>query len=103
EKPDTEKDRGERHDLAERFAALGQKLDQVYRETIAPRLEEIARLEREANELEQRAGAADDVADWRRLRRQGGEVVERLETAGLGGLAKDGLRTGVRATAVLEG
>jgi hypothetical protein len=103
EKSGAGNDRDERHDLAERFAALGQKLDQVYRETIAPRLEEIARLEREANELEQRAAAADDVADWRRLRQQGAEFVERLEAAGLGGLANEDLRTGLRTGAVLAG
>ena len=85
---------GERQDLADRFAALGQKLDQAYRETVAPRLEEIARLEREANDLEQRAGAADDAADWRRLRQQGAEFVERLEAAGLGDLAGEDLRAG---------
>src|SRR5262249_29473761 len=64
EKPGTAGDRGERQDLAERFGALGQKLDQAYREVVAPRLEEIARLEREADELEKRAAAADDAADW---------------------------------------
>src|SRR5262249_18099290 len=64
EKPGAGNDRGERQDLAERFAALGQKLDRAYRETIAPRLEELARLEREPYEVEQRAGAAADEADW---------------------------------------
>jgi hypothetical protein len=103
EKPGAGNDRGERHDLAERFAALGQKLDQIYRETIAPRLEEIARLEREANELEQRAGAAEDAADWRRLRQQGAAFVERLEAAGLGDLADENLRTGLRTGALLSG
>jgi hypothetical protein len=102
EKPGTGSDRGERQDLAERFAALGQKLDQAHRETIAPRLEEIARLEREANELEQRAGAADDPADWRRLRQRGAEFIERLEAAGLAALADENLRGGVR-TATLVG
>jgi hypothetical protein len=96
EKPGVGDDRGERQDLAERFAALSRKLDQVYRETIAPRLEELARLEREANELEQRAGAADDAADWRRLRQQGVEFIEHLEAAGLGELANDDLRGGLR-------
>jgi hypothetical protein len=103
EKPGAGKDRGERQDLAERFAALGQKLDQVYRETIAPRLEEIARLEREANELEQRAAAAEDAADWRKLRQQGADFVERLEGAGLGGLADEDLRAGLRTGAVAAG
>src|SRR5262249_46371770 len=50
EKPGAGDDKGERQDLADRFAALGQKLDQAYREVVAPRLEEIAKLEREANE-----------------------------------------------------
>jgi hypothetical protein len=103
EKPGAGDDRGERHDLAERFAALGQKLDQAYRETIAPRLEELAKLEREANELEQRAGAAEDAADWRRLRQQGTEFVAHLEAAGLEGLADEDLRAGLRAGAVLVG
>jgi hypothetical protein len=103
EKPGIGNDRGERHDLAERFAALGQKLDQAYRETIAPRLEEIARLEREANELEQRAAAADDVADWRRLRQQGAVFVEHLEAAGLGNFAEEDLRAGLRTGAVVAG
>jgi hypothetical protein len=103
EKPGVADDRGERQDLADRFAALGQKLDQAYRETVAPRLEEIARLEREANELEQRAAAADDAADWRRLRQQGTEFVERLEAAGLGGLISEDLRAGLRANSVAVG
>jgi hypothetical protein len=103
EKPGVGNDRGERHDLAERFAALGQKLDQIYRDTIAPRLEEIARLEREANELEQRAAAAEDAADWRRLRQQGAAFVERLEAAGLGNLADENLRAGLRTAAFLAG
>jgi hypothetical protein len=103
EKPGAGDDRGERQDLAERFAALGQKLDQAYRETIAPRLEELARLEREASELEKRAAAADDAADWRRLRQQGAEFVEHLETAELGGLANEDLRAGLRSGAVLAG
>jgi hypothetical protein len=101
EKPSVGDDRGERHDLAERFAALGQKLDQAYRETIAPRLEEIARLEREANELELRAASADDAADWRRLREQGAGFVEHLEAAGLGGFADENLRAGLRTGAVV--
>jgi hypothetical protein len=103
EKPGVADDRGERQDLADRFAALGQKLDQAYRETVAPRLEEIARLEREANELEQRAAAADDAADWRRLRQQGTDFVERLEAAGLGGLISEDLRAGLRANSVAVG
>lgn len=103
EKPGVGDDRTERHDLAERFASLGQKLDQVYRETIAPRLEELARLEREANELERRAAAVDDVTDWRQLRQQGMGFVERLETAGLGELAGEDLRMGLRTAAVAAG
>jgi hypothetical protein len=96
-------DKGERQDLADRFGALGQKLDQAYRETVAPRLEEIGRLEREANDLEQRAGAADDSADWRRLRQQGGDFVERLEAAGLGTLAGEDLRAALKAGPVADG
>jgi len=103
EKPGAGDDKGERQDLAERFAALGQKLDQVYRETIAPRLEEIARLEREANELEKRGGAADEAADWRRLRQQGAEFLERLEAGGLGNLADEDLRNALRAGASPSG
>jgi hypothetical protein len=103
EKPGAGDDRAERQDLAERFAALGQKLDQAYRETIAPRLEEMARLEREANELEQRAGGADDAADWRRLRQQGTDFIEHLEAAGLGAFADQDLRTGLRTGAVEVG
>src|SRR5262245_13842087 len=97
EKPGAGEDRGERQDLTERFAALGQKLDQTYRETIAPRLEELARLEREAHELEQRAAAAGDGADWRRLRQQTGEFVERLDGARLGNLATKELRNGLNS------
>jgi hypothetical protein len=96
EKPGAGDDKGERQDLADRFAALGQKLDQAYRETVAPRLEEIARLERAANELEQKAAAADDAADVRRLRQQAEEFVERLEAAGLGHLAGDDLRAALK-------
>jgi hypothetical protein len=96
EKPGVRNDRGERQDLAERFAALGQKLDRAFRETIAPRLEELARLEREAYDLEQRAGAAADAADWRRLRQQAGGFLERLEDARLGNLASKELRNGLR-------
>jgi hypothetical protein len=103
EKPGAGTDRGERQDLSERFAALGQKLDQAYRETVAPRLEEIARLEREANELQQRAAAADDAADWRRLRQQGAGFVERLDAAGLGAFANDDLKAGLRTGAVAAG
>jgi hypothetical protein len=97
QKPGVEGDRAERQDLTERFAALGQKLDQAYRDTIAPRLEELARLEREANELKQRAAAAADAADWRRLQQQGREFVERLEAAGLGALANEDLRAALRS------
>jgi len=97
EKPGAGSDRGERQDLSERFAALGQKLDQAYRETVAPRLEEIARMEREANELEQRTAVADDTAEWRRLRQQGAAFVEKLEGAGLGGLVGEDLRVGVKS------
>ena len=100
EKPGAGGDKGERQDLAERFAALGQKLDQAYRETVAPRLEEIARLEREANDLEQRAGAADDAADWRRLKQQGADFVEKLEAAGLGSLAGEDLKAGLKSGGV---
>ena len=103
EKPGAGDDRGERQDLADRFAALAQKLDQAHRETVAPRLEEIARLEREANELEQRAASADDSADWRRLRQQGGEFVERLDAAGLGQLADENLRAGLKANSLEAG
>jgi hypothetical protein len=103
EKPGAGGDRGERQDLAERFAALGQKLDQAYRETIAPRLEELARLEREANELELRAAALDDAADWRRLRQQGADFVEHLDAAGLSVLADEDLRAGLRSGAILVG
>jgi hypothetical protein len=103
EKPGAGDDRGERQDLTERFAALGQKLDQAYRETIAPRLEELGRLEREASELEKRTAAADDGADWRRVRQQGADFVERLEAADLGGLVNEDLRAGLRSGAVQAG
>jgi hypothetical protein len=103
EKPGVGGDRSERQDLSERFAALGQKLDQAYRETVAPRLEEIARLEREANELERRAAAAEDAADWRRLRQQGAEFVERLKAAGLDHFANDDLDAGLKTGAVATG
>jgi hypothetical protein len=96
EKPGAGDDRGERQDLAARFGGLSQKLDQAYRETVAPRLEAIGRLEREANELEQRAGAAEDAAEWRRLRQQGAEFIEHLELAGLGGLANEDLQAALR-------
>src|SRR5262249_9409131 len=99
EKPGAGGDRGERQDLAERFASLGQKLDQAYRETIAPRPEENAPPGREAHELEQRAAAADDAADFRRLRQQAGDFVEHLEMARLGALAGDDLRNGLRSSA----
>ncbi|HEY7329284.1 MAG TPA: DUF4175 family protein [Gemmataceae bacterium] len=103
EKPGAGKDRDERHDLSERFGALGQKLDQVYRETIAPRLEEIARLEREANELEMRAAGVEDVAEWRRLRQQGTKFIEHLEAANLGELVDEDFRTGLGTVAVTGG
>jgi hypothetical protein len=103
EKPGAGDDRGERQDLADRFGGLAQKLDQAYRETVAPRLEEIARLEREANELEQRAAAADDAADWRRLRQQGSEFFKRLEAAGLSQLADENLRAGMQANSLEAG
>ncbi len=90
-------DKGERQDLADRFAALGQKLDQAYRETVAPRLEAIAKLEREANELEQKTGAASDTADVRRLQQQAADFVEKLDAAGLGNLAGDDLKAGLKA------
>jgi hypothetical protein len=96
EKPGVADDKAERQDLADRFAALGQKLDQAYRETVAPRLEEIARLEREANELEKKFATADDDADMRRLRQQTAEFVEHLEAAGLGELASKDLREGLK-------
>jgi hypothetical protein len=87
-------DRAERKDLADRFAALGQKLDEAYRESVAPRLEEIARLEREANELEQQTARAGDE-DWRRLRQQGAQLLARLEEAGLDALVNDDFRAGL--------
>ena len=59
----------------------------------------VTRLEREANELKQRAASADDAADWRRLRQQGAGFVERLEAAGLGGLADEEFRAGLRTGA----
>ncbi len=102
EKPGAEGDKGERQDLADRFAALGQKLDQAYRETVAPRLEEIGKLEREANDLEQRAATADDAADWRRLQRQGAEFIERLEAAGLGNIAGEELRAALKSVSGRE-
>lgn len=103
EKPGAGGDKGERQDLAERFAALGQKLDQAYRETVAPRLEEIARLEREANELEKKAGAAEDATDWRKVRQQGSEFIEKLDAAGLGSLAGDDVRKGLQNATVAGG
>jgi hypothetical protein len=103
EKPGAGDDRAERQDLAARFAALGKKLDEVYRETIAPRLEELGRLEREASELEKRSAAVDDDADWRRLRQQGADFVEHLEAAELGGLVNEDLRVGLRSGAVETG
>lgn len=103
QKPGAGDDRGERQDLADRFGGLAQKLDQAYRETVAPRLEEIAHLEREANELEQRAAAADDAADWRRLRQQGSEFFQRLEATGLSQLADENLRAGLQAGSLEAG
>ena len=97
EKPGVENDRGERQDLSDRFAALGQKLDQAYRDTIAPRLEEIARLEREANELMQKAAAADDPTEVRRVRQQGAGFIAKLEAAGLENLVSEDLRVGANA------
>src|SRR5262249_41564625 len=102
EKPGAGDDKSERQDLAERFAALGQKLEQAYRETVAPRLEEIAKLERQANDLEQRAGTADDAADWRRVRQQGSEFLERLDAAGLSHLAGDDLKNSLKGGATRE-
>jgi hypothetical protein len=94
EKPGVGGDRAERKDLADRFAAMGQKLDEAYRESVAPRLEAIARLEREANELEQQTARAGDE-DWRRLRQQGGQLLARLEEAGLDALVNDDYRAGL--------
>ena len=96
EKPGAGNDRVERKDLADRFGALSRKLDQIYRETIAPRLEELARLERDANELVRRAATAEDGADWRRLRQQSAAFVDRLEAAGLEGIVPEELRAGLR-------
>lgn len=95
EMPGTGNDRVERKDLADRFGALSRKLDQIYRETIAPRLEELARLEREANDLERRAAAAEDGTDWRRLRQQGAAFVDHLEAAGLTRFVPEELRAGL--------
>ncbi|VTR96168.1 Uncharacterized protein OS=Gemmatimonadetes bacterium KBS708 GN=J421_5211 PE=4 SV=1 [Gemmata massiliana] len=95
-KPGAGDDKAERQDLAERFGALGQKLDQAYREAVAPRLEELSKLERAANDLEQRAAAADDAADFRRLAQQGTEFVDRLDAAGLGALVGDEVRNALR-------
>jgi hypothetical protein len=99
DKPGAGGDRAEQQDLADRFAALGQKLDQAYREAVAPRLEEIAKLERQANDLEQRAAAADDAADWRRVRQQAEEFAERLEGAGLDPIAEN-LRASLKGAGV---
>jgi hypothetical protein len=95
-KPGAGMDAAERKDLADRFAALGQKLDQAYREAVAPRLNELAKLEREANELAQKAAAADDAADFRRLGQQGNDLAEKLEAAGLSGLIGDDVRAALR-------
>jgi hypothetical protein len=97
ERPGADSDRAERQDLADRFAAVGQKLDRAFRETVAPRLEEIARLEREANDLEKRASASDDPTEMRQLRQQAAGLVEKLDAAGLGGLADEELRSGLKA------
>jgi hypothetical protein len=97
EKPGAVRDRAERKDLSDRFAALSQKLDEAYREAVAPRLEEIARLEREANDLEQQAAGAGDE-DWRRVRRLGAQLLDRLEAAGLGVLVTDDVRAGLGNT-----
>jgi hypothetical protein len=97
EKPGAGGDRAERKDLADRFAALGQKLDEAYREAVAPRLEEIARLEREANDLEQKVARAGEE-DWRRLRQQGAQLLARLEEAGLDALVNDDFRAGLGNT-----
>jgi hypothetical protein len=100
EKPGVGDDKAERQDLADRFGALGQKLDQAHREVVAPRLEEIGRLEREADDLEKRAAAADDAADWRRLGQQGAEFIRRLEASGLAELAGEDLRGALRGGTV---
>jgi hypothetical protein len=97
EKPGAGGDKAERQDLAERFAALGQKLDQAYRELVAPRLEELAKLEREAADLEKRAGAADDEATAQRARQAAAEFVEKLEEARLGDIANADLKEGLKA------
>lgn len=90
-------DMSERKDLADRFAALGQKLDQAYREAVAPRLEELSKLERMANDLQQKAGTADDAADFRRLQQAAGDFLEKLDAAGLSNLAGDDLRNALRS------
>jgi len=97
EKPGVGDDKAERQDLSDRFAALGQKLDQAYRETVAPRLEELAKLEAEANELEKKVASADDPTEWRKLRQQGAAFIEKLEAAGMEGVIGDDLRAAVRA------
>src|SRR5262249_12228897 len=102
EQPGAGDDKGERQDLADRFAALGQKLEQAYRETVAPRLEEIAKLERDANDLEQKSKAADDGAEWRRLRQQGSDFLERLDAAGLSHLAGEDLKNSLKTNANRE-
>src|SRR5262249_46692669 len=51
----------------------------------------------------QRAGAADDAADWRRLGQQGVVFLEHLEAAGLGGFADEDLRAGLRTGTALAG
>lgn len=90
-------DMAERKDLADRFAALGQKLDQAYREAVAPRLEELSKLERMANDLQQRAGTAEDAAEFRRLQQSAGDFLEKLDAAGLSTLAGDDLRNALRS------
>ena len=97
ETPGTGGDRTERQDLADRFAALGQKLDQAYRDLIAPRLEEIARLEAEATALEKRLASAEDDEAKERAKPQIAEFVERLEAARLGQVVDSDLRNGLKA------
>ncbi len=97
EQPGAGTDRNERQDLAERFAALGQKLDRAYRELVAPRLEELARLEQEAGELQRRLNAAEDDAARQRVLQQTAEFVERLDAARLGDVAGAELRESLKA------
>jgi hypothetical protein len=99
EQPGVDSDRDERQDLAERFAALGQRLDRAYRELVAPRLEELARFEHEASELQRRFNAADDDAVRQRVYQQVAEFVERLDAARLGMVVGADLREGLKAGA----